>query len=95
MIISELFADRSSMRHQAAVRAPRQQIPRHAAEHPLAEPAVSVSAGDEQIGPFILRQPDQLGRRRSFLMKDHPQAAADAVPRQITGDVVDVFRLKG
>jgi hypothetical protein len=46
-----------------AERARRQQISRHAAEHPFAEPAVC--AGDEQIGPFIMRQPDQLGRRRS------------------------------
>ena len=47
-----------SVRHQATDRAFGKQVPCDAAEDPLAETAVSVRAGDEQVGVFILRDPD-------------------------------------
>ena len=32
-----------------------EKLPRHTAEHPLAETAMSICTGDEQVGAFILR----------------------------------------
>jgi hypothetical protein len=52
---------------------------------------VPVGAGDDQIRPFVLCEPDQLSGTRSLLMYDYARTAANAVARQITGDVVDVF----
>jgi hypothetical protein len=52
---------------------------------------VPVRAGDDQIRPFVLCEPDQLSGTRSLLMYDYARTAANAVARQITGDVVDVF----
>ena len=48
----------ASVRHQATDRAFGKQVPCDAAKDPLAETAVSVRAGDEQVGVFILRDPD-------------------------------------
>jgi hypothetical protein len=48
----------ASVRHQATDRAFGKQVPCDDAKDPLAETAVSVRAGDEQVGVFILRDPD-------------------------------------
>ena len=53
---------RPSMRHQAANRVCRKQVPGHSAKDPFAKAAVSVSTGHNQIGAFVLCELDQLRR---------------------------------
>jgi hypothetical protein len=77
------------VRHEAADWACRQQLPRHPAEDPLAEAAVSVGAGDQQVGMFFLSAPDQLLRARSLLLQHDFRSAFNAMVRQIAGYVVE------
>jgi hypothetical protein len=48
------LAERKSVRHEAADRTARKQFAGYAAEYPLIEPAMSVSAGDKQVSVLLL-----------------------------------------
>ena len=81
----------ASMRHQAADRARGQQIAGHPAEDPFVEPAVAVSPGHQQIGSFVLGQPDDLIRTRSMGLHFDPTFGLYPVLRQIANDVIDMM----
>jgi hypothetical protein len=51
--LCQVLGDPVSVGHQAAKRARRQQFARYAAKDPLPEAAVSVSASDNEIRPFM------------------------------------------
>ena len=78
-----------SVRHEAADGTCRQQLPRHAAEDPLAQAAVPIGAGDQQIGAFFASDPDQLLRARSLLLQHDFGPAFDAMVREITSYIVE------
>ena len=82
----------ASVRHETADWGTCEQIARHAAENPFAQTAVSIRAGDEQVGAFLLSEFDQLSRAGSFSMKDDPGTTLDAMPCQIAGDVTEPFK---
>ena len=69
----------------------RQQIAGHSAEDPFVEPVVAVSPGHQQIGPFVLGQPDDLIRTRPMRLYFDPTFGLYPVLRQIANDVIDVM----
>src|SRR6516162_2906203 len=89
VVLQEPFVIGTSVRHEAADGTFRQQLARHAAKDPLAQAAVSVCAGDQQVRPFLLSDPDQLLSSRSLLLQHDFGPAFDAMVRQITGYVVE------
>ena len=72
-----------SVRHQTADRAGRQQLPRHAAEDPLAKAAVSIGARDQQSAH------SPLFRTGALLLEHDLGPVLYAVVRQVSSDIVE------
>ena len=85
---SELVPAKSEGK-QAANRARSEKALRDAAKNPFAEPAVPVSAGDNQIGAYLLRNADQLACDRSHRMLWLAHSGGYAVAREVSGHILD------
>src|SRR5262245_21560253 len=79
----------SSMGEEAAVARMCDQIARDAAERPLPEPGVPVSAGDDQVGVAL---PEPVDLILLVGGVQHPRESKDVVASEPGHDVLDAFQ---
>jgi hypothetical protein len=77
------------MRHETTKRTRLENAPRHAAEDPFTQPAVTVRAGHQQVGSLVQGKLEQMIRVRSVTMKNWSRIGIDPVPRQIADHVIN------
>ena len=89
MMCISIFSLHGSVRQQTANLTCLQELPCYAAENPFAQPAMTVTAGDQQISLLVLGKPEQLARDRPLGMEIGLRAHCYAMTHEIVRHILE------